>query len=371
MDRTDRSIPTRPARRVFNFSAGPGALPEAVLAQAAAEMLDWHGTGMSVMEMSHRGSTFIGIIEEAEHELRALLGVPDGYRVLFLQGGASLQFSAVPLNLLPEGGTADYVVTGAWSAKAAAEARRYGDVHVAADGAAEGYRRIPEEAAWSLSPRASYCHLCSNETVHGVEFHWIPTARAPLVADMSSNLLSAPLDVSKFGLIYAGAQKNIGPAGLVIVLVRDELLGGARDCCPALLDYRSAAQADSMVNTPATYSVYIAGLVFKWVRAQGGLAAMAERNDAKAKALYQCVDRSTLYESPVQPEDRSRMNVPFRIRRHELEMTFLAGAADRGLVGLEGHRSVGGMRASLYNAMPIEGVRRLIAYMEEFESSHG
>ncbi len=357
--------------RVHNFSAGPAVLPEPVLAQAQAEMLDWEGAGMSVMEMSHRGREFGQIIAEAEADLRTLLDIPAGYRVLFLQGGASLQFSAIPLNLMRRGGAPDYVVTGEWSAKALGEAQRYGPVNVAASTAGGAHDHVPPLARWRLDPAAAYLHYCSNETVHGVEFHWIPeTGAVPLVADMSSHLLSGPLDVSRFGLIYAGAQKNIGPAGLVIVIVRDDLLGGASPLCPGLLDYRLNAAAGSMPNTPATYSIYIAGLVFKWLLAGGGLAANDQHNDEKARLLYSFIDESTLYTNPVARADRSRMNVPFMLRRAGLDEAFLAGAGERGLVQLRGHRSLGGMRASIYNAMPIEGVRALIDYMRDFQTLH-
>ena len=358
--------------RVYNFSAGPATLPEPVLAQAAAEMLDWEGTGMSVMEMSHRGRHFEAIAAEAEQDLRQLLAVPPGYRVLFLQGGATLQFSAIPLNLLPAGGEADYLVTGEWSAKALEEAARYGRVRQAASGQESGFTRIPERSTWRLSPTPAFFHYCSNETIHGVEFHWIPdVGTVPLVADMSSHILSAPLDVSRFGLIYAGAQKNIGPAGLVIVIVREDLLGRARPECPSLLDYERQAKARSMPNTPATYSIYIAGLVFKWLLAQGGLAEMARRNAQKACLLYEAIDGSGFYTNPVRPEDRSLMNVPFRLPEPALDKPFLDGAAARGLVELKGHRSVGGMRASIYNAMPLEGVQHLVAYLREFQARHG
>jgi phosphoserine aminotransferase len=358
--------------RVHNFSAGPAALPEAVLAQAQAEMLDWEGAGMSVMEMSHRGREFGQIISEAEADLRTLLAVPENYRILFLQGGATLQFSAIPLNLMGRGGAPDYVVTGEWSSKALKEARRFGSVNVAASTPASAHDHVPPLREWRLDPAAAYVHYCSNETVHGVEFHWVPdTGGVPLVADMSSHLLSGPLDVSRFGLIYAGAQKNIGPAGLVIVIVRDDLLGGASPQCPGLLDYKLNADAGSMPNTPATYSIYIAGLVFKWLLAGGGLTAIDRANDEKARLLYEFIDSSTLYTNPVAIPDRSRMNVPFMLRRPGLDDGFLAGAEARGLVQLRGHRSLGGMRASLYNAMPIEGVRALVDYMREFQTQHG
>ncbi len=359
-------------RRVHNFSAGPAILPEPVLAQAQAEMLDWEGAGVSVMEMSHRGREFGQIITEAEADLRTLLAIPSGYKVLFLQGGATLQFSMVPLNLMARGGPPDYVITGEWSAKAAREAARFGVRHIAAATPPDNHTCVPAQSDWQLHDDAAYVHYCSNETVHGVEYHWIPeTGNVPLVADMSSHLLAAPLDVSRFGLIYAGAQKNIGPAGLVIVIMRDELLGGAGPGCPELLDYQIHAQAHSMRNTPATWSIYIAGLVFKWLLAQGGLGAMDALNDKKAALLYGAIDRSSLYRNPVAVADRSRMNVPFILRKEGLDELFLSGAEERGLTQLRGHRSVGGMRASIYNAMPMAGVQALVDYLGEFESRHG
>jgi len=358
--------------RVFNFSAGPAVLPEEVLRQAAAEMLDWHGTGMCVMEMSHRGPEFIAIADEAEQDLRDLLAVPAEYKVLFLQGGASLQFAMVPMNLLDGKKSADYVNTGEWSKKAISEAAKLCDVNVAASSQDANFTYVPEERQWRLNPAAAYVHICSNETIGGVEYHWVPdTGEVPLVADMSSHILSRPIDVSRYGLIYAGAQKNIGPAGLAIVIVRDDLIGRAPKGTAAMLDYKVHADAQSMSNTPPTYAVYIAGLVFKWLKRQGGLAAMEQKNIAKAGLLYEYLGDSTLFRSPVRESDRSRMNAPFTLRDASLDAAFLKGAEERGMVQLKGHRSVGGMRASIYNAMPVEGVRRLVEYMREFEARHG
>jgi phosphoserine aminotransferase len=357
---------------VFNFSAGPAVLPEEVLRQAAAEMLDWHGSGMSVMEMSHRGKEFIAIAEEAEAGLRSLMAIPANYKVLFLQGGASLQFAMVPINLLRGKASADYVNTGEWSKKAIKEAQAFCRVNVAASSEDANFTYAPERSRWKLDPGAAYVHLCTNETIGGVEFHWVPdTGEVPLVADMSSHILSRPVDVSRFGLIYAGAQKNIGPAGLTIVIVREDLLGHAPKGTASMLDYKVHADAQSMSNTPPTYAIYIAGLVFKWLQEQGGLEAMERRNVAKANLLYEYLGDSTLFHSPVRESDRSRMNIPFTLRDPALDATFLKGAEARGMVQLKGHRSVGGMRASIYNAMPIEGVRRLVEYMKEFEAQHG
>jgi phosphoserine aminotransferase len=355
--------------RIFNFSAGPAMLPAEVLARAGDEMLDWRGSGMSVMEMSHRGPEFISIAAEAEADLRALLAVPAHYKVLFLQGGATLQFAQVPMNLLRGKGKADYVVTGEWSKKAVKEAKGYCDVAIAATSEDRNFTYAPKK--WNVRPDAAYVHYCSNETIGGVEYHEIPQTGIPLVADASSHFLSRPLDVSKFGLIYAGAQKNAGPAGLTIVVVREDLIGQAAKGTPSVMDYKLQADADSMLNTPATYSLYIAGLVFKWLKQQGGLAAMERKNIEKAQLLYDCLDASAFFKNPVASEDRSRMNVPFTLKDAGLDAEFLKGAAARGLTQLKGHRSVGGMRASLYNAMPIEGVRALVAYLKEFEAKHG
>jgi phosphoserine aminotransferase len=358
--------------RVFNFSAGPAALPEPVLRQAAEEMLDWQGSGMSVMEMSHRSAEFIAIATAAQRLLRELLGVPADYKVLFMQGGALAENAIVPMNLLRGHASADYIDTGEWSKKSIAEARRYAHVNVAASAAASGYTHIPPRESWQLDPDAAYVHICSNETIGGVQYPFVPeVGTVPLVADMSSDILSRPIDVARFGLIYAGAQKNIGPAGLTIVIVREDLIGQALPSTPSAFDYKTVADADSMYNTPPTYAIYIAGLVFRWIRDQGGLAAMAAHNGAKAALLYDCLDRSHLYQCPVARECRSLMNVPFRLADPKLDAAFLQGAEARGLVQLKGHRSVGGMRASLYNAMPLEGVQALVDWLQAFEAEHG
>ena len=358
--------------RVFNFSAGPAALPEPVLRQAAAEMLDWHGSGMSVMEMSHRGKEYIAIQAEAEADLRSLLAVPDGYKVLFLQGGAIGQNAIVPMNLLRGRKSIDFIDTGEWSKKTIKEAQKYAAVNIAASAKAEGYTRVPARSAWKLDPQAAYVHICANETIGGVEYHWTPdTGEVPLVADMSSNLLSRPVDVARYGCIYGGAQKNIGPAGLTIVIVRDALIGQALPITPTAFDYKQQADNDSMINTPPTYAIYVAGLVFKWLLAQGGLPAIETRNRAKAALLYEYLDASGFYSNPVAREDRSLMNVPFKLKDEALDAKFLAGAQERGMVQLKGHRAVGGMRASIYNAMPVEGVQALVAYMKGFEAEHG
>jgi phosphoserine aminotransferase len=358
--------------RIYNFSAGPAVLPEEVLARAGDEMLDWRGSGMSVMEMSHRGPEFISIAAGAEKDLRELLAVPANYKVLFLQGGATLQFAQVPMNLLAGRGKADYVLTGEWSKKAAKEASKYCDVAIAASAEDRGFTYFPPQERFKVRPDAAYLHYCSNETIGGVEAHWVPDAGGvTLVADASSHILSRPLEVSKFGLLYAGAQKNIGPAGLTIVIVREDLVGKAAEATPGVMDYKQQADADSMLNTPATYAIYVAGLVFQWLKSMGGLAAMEKRNVEKAGLLYKTLDESDFYKNPVDPADRSRMNVPFTLADPGLDEAFLKGAAERGMVQLKGHRSVGGMRASIYNAMPVEGVRRLVEYMTEFERRHG
>ena len=357
--------------RIFNFSAGPAVLPEDVLARAGDEMLDWRGTGMCVMEMSHRGKEFMSIAAEAEEDLRELLAIPRNYKVLFLQGGATLQFAQIPMNLLAGMGKADYVVTGQWSKKALKEAQAYCDVHVAASSEDRGFTYAPSQ--WDVRPDAAYVHYCSNETIGGVEFHSIPQneKNVPLVADASSHLLSRPLEVAKFGLIYAGAQKNIGPAGLTIVIVREDLVGRAQKGTPSVMDYRAQAAADSMLNTPATYAMYIAGLVFKWLKQLGGLPEIEKRNVEKSKLLYDYLDASSFYRNAVAKADRSRMNVPFTLKDAKLDDSFLKGAEQAGMVQLKGHRSVGGMRASIYNAMPEAGVRALVDWMREFEKQHG
>jgi phosphoserine aminotransferase len=355
--------------RIFNFSAGPAMLPAEVLSRAGDEMLDWHGSGMSVMEMSHRGSEFIGIAADAERDLRELLAIPQGYKVLFLQGGATLQFAQVPMNLLMGKGKADYVNTGEWSKKAIKEAKAFCDVHLAASSEDKNFTYAPKR--FSTRKDAAYLHVCTNETIGGVEYHRAPEAEIPLVADMSSHFLSRPIDVAKFGLIYAGAQKNVGPAGLTLVIVREDLLGKAQKGTPSVMDYKAQADADSMLNTPASYSIYVAGLVFKWLKALGGVAEIERRNVAKAKLLYDFLDRSRFFRNPVAKEDRSRMNIPFTLHDAKLDEEFLKGAAKQGMVQLKGHRSVGGMRASIYNAMPLEGVQRLVEYMRDFEKTHG
>ncbi len=358
--------------RVINFSAGPAVLPESVLAQAAAEMLDWHGSGMSVMEMSHRGKEFIAIHAEAEALLRELLAIPANYKVLFMQGGAIGENAIVPMNMLRGRTSIDFIHTGEWSKKSMAEAKKYARVNVAASAEASQFSCVPPRESWQLDANAAYVHICSNETIGGVEYHFTPDTRAvPLVADMSSNILSRPVDVSRYGLIYGGAQKNIGPAGLTIVIVRDDLIGQALPFTPSAFDYKQQADNDSMLNTPPTYAIYIAGLVFNWIKSRGGLAAMAAHNAAKAALLYDYLDASALFRNPVARADRSLMNVPFKLKDEALGEAFLKGAQARGMVQLKGHRSVGGMRASIYNAMPIEGVQALVAYMKEFEASHG
>lgn len=365
--------------RVFNFSAGPATLPESVLKQAAEEMLDWHGCGQSVMEMSHRGSYFMSILAQAEADLRELLAIPDNYKVLFLQGGATLQFEMVPLNLLRGKVSADYVDTGVWSSKAIAEARRFGRVNVVASSEAAHFSYAPALQEWKLNPDAAYVHYTANETIGGVEFHWTPDLSGlpdgmrdiPLVCDMSSNILSKPIDVSKYGLIYAGAQKNIGPAGVTLVIVREDLLGKGVPQPQTMLDYKTHADHGSMYNTPPTYGIYIAGLVFQWLKQQGGLTAVQKNNVAKARLLYDYLDSTSFYSNPVRVTDRSLMNVPFLLQDAALDDVFIKGAQARNLVQLKGHRSFGGMRASLYNAMPNEGVQALVAYMDEFARTHG
>ncbi len=358
--------------RAYNFSAGPAMLPTEVLERAQAEMLDYQGTGTSVMEMSHRGKTFMDIAERAEADLRALMGIGDDYAVLFLQGGATSQFAMVPLNLLGAKHTADYIHTGQWSKKAIAEARRYAEVRIAATTEDSGFTTCPSQDELDLDPDAAYVHYTPNETIGGVEFPYIPeTAGVPLVADMSSTILSRPVDVSRFGVIYAGAQKNIGPAGLTLVIVRRDLIGEPRHGTPTMFSYRTHAEAGSMYNTPPTYAWYLAGLVFQWLEARGGLAAMAEINRRKAQKLYAAIDGSDFYRNPVDPSCRSWMNVPFTLADPGLDKQFLAEAEAAGLKTLKGHRSVGGMRASLYNAMPEAGVDALVEFMVDFERRYG
>jgi phosphoserine aminotransferase len=357
---------------VYNFSPGPAVLPEEVLRQAQEEMLDWHGTGMSVMEMSHRGKEFMSIAAAAEADLRALLAIPSGYKVLFMQGGATTQFAMVPINLLRGKSVADYVHTGEWAKKAIGEAKKFCTVNIAASSEDRKFSYAPPQAAWQVSPQAAYVHYTGNETIGGVEFHWIPdSGTVPLVCDLSSSILSRPLDVSRFGLIYAGAQKNIGPAGLTIVIVREDLIGHAPAATPSMLDYKVQADNESMYNTPPTYAIYVAGLVLQWLKRHGGLAEMERSNIAKAKLIYDVLDAGPFYASPVEKADRSRMNVPFTLADPRLDEAFLKQAKERGLLQLKGHRSVGGMRASIYNAMPIEGVRALVEFMQAFERENG
>ncbi|HWZ65039.1 MAG TPA: 3-phosphoserine/phosphohydroxythreonine transaminase [Steroidobacteraceae bacterium] len=359
--------------RAFNFAAGPATLPVEVLEQAREELTDWQGLGTSVMEISHRGKPFLAMAREAESDLRELLAVPANYRVLFMQGGGAAQFSVVPLNLARADATVDYLVTGHWSKRAITEAQRLvAHVNTAANEAASNYTTVPPPKALRLSANAAYVHYCPNETIGGVEFPYLPdTGAVPLIADMSSTILSRPLEVGRFGLIYAGAQKNIGPSGLVVVIVREDLLDRARNDIPAVWSYRQVADEHSMFNTPPTFSWYLAGLVFKWLKAQGGLGAMGERNRSKAQRLYAAIDGSGFYRNPVAPECRSWMNVPFTLPDARLEGPFLAEARAAGLVNLEGHRSVGGLRASIYNAMPPEGVAALIAFMQDFARRNG
>jgi phosphoserine aminotransferase len=357
--------------RAFNFSPGPAALPLEVLEQARDELLDWDGGGMSVMEVSHRGKAFMRMAAEAESDLRELLAVPSNYRVLFLQGGASAQFAFVPMNLAAADSTVDYINTGHWSNKAIAEARRYCRVHVAADPGGK-YLRAPLQSELDWSGNATYVHYTPNETIGGVEFGYVPETRGvTLVADMSSSILSRPIDVAKFGLIYAGAQKNIGPSGLVVVIVRDDLIGKARSGTPLVFDYKAVAEGGSMLNTPPTFAWYMAGLVFKWLKRNGGAAAMGERNRIKAERLYAAIDGSPFYRSWVAEDSRSWMNVTFTLARPELDALFLEQAGAAGLKNLKGHRVLGGMRASLYNAVPLAAVDALIAFMREFERRQG
>lgn len=352
--------------RAYNFCAGPAALPQAVLEKAQAEMVDFQGQGLSVMEMSHRSAEMVAIAETAEADLRELMGIPDNYKVLFVQGGASSQFAAIPMNLLRGKTVADYVNTGQWSKKAIKEAKRFCDVNVVASSEEQNFATVPDFANWKLSDDAAYLHYTPNETIGGVEFDYVPEVSAPLVADMSSTILSRPCDVNKFGLIYAGAQKNIGPAGITVVIVREDLLGNALESTPTMFDYQTAADNGSMYNTPPTYAWYLAGLVFAWLKEQGGLQAMAEINKRKADKLYAYVDGSDFYANPVEKRYRSWMNIPFTLRDDSLDKAFLAGADEAGLLNLKGHRSVGGMRASIYNAVPEAAVDALLNYMDDF-----
>lgn len=358
--------------RVFNFSAGPATLPQSVLEQVREEMLDWHGEGMSVMEMSHRGKSFVSILEQAEADLRELLAVPAGYKVLFLQGGASAQFSMVPLNLLGDKRRADYINTGSWSKKAMAEAKRFCEVSIVGDSSEVNFSRVPGQEELRLNADAAYLHYTANNTIFGTEFHYIPDAGdIPLVCDASSNILSRPVDVSKYGVIYAGAQKNIGPAGMAIVILREDLLGKALPQTPTMMDYQPHAENDSCYNTPPTFAIYVAGLVFRKLLDDGGLTEIEALNLRKSTALYQAIDGNDFYNCPTEVASRSRMNVPFTLANAELDGRFLQEAAEAGLVNLKGHRSVGGMRASIYNAMPEEGVAALIEFMENFARRNG
>ena len=357
--------------RKYNFCAGPAALPEPVLRQAAEEMLDYQGKGLSVMEMSHRSAEVVAIAEQAEADFRELLNISDDYAVLFVQGGASTQFSAVPLNLLGDKTSADYVNTGQWSKKAIKEAKRFCDVNVVASSEASNFSNIPAFDSWQLNNDAAYLHYTPNETIGGVEYFWTPEVNVPLVADMSSTILSRPIDVNQFGVIYAGAQKNIGPAGLTIVIVRKDLLGRASSHCPTMLDYQTAADNDSMYNTPPTYSLYLAGLVFQWLKKQGGLTEVETINRRKAEKLYGYIDNSGFYANPVETVSRSLMNVPFTLANADLDKQFLVESESAGLLNLKGHRSVGGMRASIYNAVSEQAVDALIDFMKDFEASNG
>ena len=364
---------------VFNFSAGPAVLPQAVLAEAAAEMHDWHGSGMSVMEMSHRGPEFLSIMAAAQSDLRELMAVPDNYRILFMQGGGLAENAIVPMNLVgrkAQPATVDFIHTGSWTGKSIKEAAKYARVHVAASGEACGYTKVPPRADWLLSADPAYVHICGNETIDGVEFATAPeiagvTNQAPLVADVSSHILSRVLDVTKYGVLFGGAQKNIGPAGLTIVIVRDDLLGDALPICPSAFNWKIVADNNSMYNTPPTYAIYIAGLVFQWLKRQGGVAAIEQRNIAKAGLLYDYLDGSDFYENRIAVQCRSRMNIPFFLADESRNDAFLAGTKKHRLLQIKGHKSVGGMRASIYNAMPIAGVQALVDYMQEFERVQG
>ena len=357
---------------IYNFSAGPAVLPRAVLEQAQEEMLEWSGSGMSVAEMSHRSKEFLSIVEDAGRTLTSLLGLNEDYQVLFLQGGATTQFSVIPMNLLEDSRGADYICTGQWSKKAIKEGKKIGSIHVAATSEDRKFSDIPSYDSWDLRSNSSYIHITSNETIGGVEFHDYPSnLPAPLVTDMSSHILSRPLDVSKFGLIYAGAQKNIGPAGLTIIIIRKDLLNRIGPDLPSMFSYAVQADNQSMFNTPPTYAIYMAGLVFKWLENQGGLSSVEQKNIKKSNMIYDQIDSTGFYRSPVARNCRSRMNIPFRIHDESLEDLFLKDANDYGLLQLKGHRSVGGIRASIYNAMPTEGVEALLGFMQHFEQQHG
>jgi phosphoserine aminotransferase len=359
-------------KRVFNFSAGPAVLPPEVLQQAKEELLDWHGSGMSVMEMSHRGKEFISIHAQAEKDLRELMNIPANYKVLFMQGGAIGENAIVPMNLLRGKSSIDFINTGEWSKKSIKEAKKYAAVNVAASSESNNFTAIPDRATWKLDPNAAYVHICSNETIGGVQYHFTPdTGSVPLVADMSSDILSRPIDVSKYGLIYAGAQKNMGPSGVTVVIVRADLIGQALPVTPSAFDYKQQAENDSMYNTPPTYAIYIAGLVLQWLKKNGGLTAMEAHNRKKAAVLYDYLETTKFYTNPVAKSDRSLMNIPFKLPNESLDEPFLKGAQALGMLQLKGHRSVGGMRASIYNAMSMEGVETLVGYMKEFEKKNG
>ena len=356
--------------QIYNFSAGPAVLPKSVLERAQAEMLDWHSSGMSVMEMSHRGKEFTSILQKTEADLRTLLNIPINYKVLFLQGGAIAENAIIPMNLL-DGGEADYVITGAWSKRSVEDANAYGKINIVASSEADKFSHVPDFYTWKLNKQAAYLHICTNETINGVEFDGIPDAGdVPIVADMSSHILSRSIDVSRYGVIYGGAQKNIGPAGLCIVIVREDLLDRASKLTPAVFNWKTQADNQSMINTPPTYGIYIAGLVFEWLLAQGGVPAIEQKNIAKAKLLYDYIDNTNFYSNNIAINNRSRMNIPFFLQDESLNEVFLKGAEVQGLLQLKGHRMVGGMRASIYNAMPIEGVQALVSYMKDFESKY-
>lgn len=374
MPTTPTSTATATPHRLPNFCAGPATMPTAVLERAQSELLDWQGRGLSVMEVSHRSKEYMAITDKAEANLRTLMEIPDNYKVLFLQGGASLQFSAIPLNLL-NGGRGDYLTTGAWSGKAIKEAKRYealglGEINLVATGKENNFTDVPAQSDWNISKDAAYFHYCANETIHGLQIFEPPQVDAPIIADMSSCILSQPIDVSKFGMIYAGAQKNIGPAGLVIVIIRDDLMGQASEWCPMLLNYEHQADKESMSNTPATYSWYLAGLVFDWLEEQGGVAAIGKINQQKADLLYKTIDESSFYNNPIDSKYRSIMNVPFTLADSSLDKVFLEESEKAGLLNLKGHRDVGGMRASIYNAVPLEWVQQLVDFMIAFEKKH-
>jgi len=358
--------------RAYNFYPGPAALPTEVLEQAQAELLDWQGKGISVMEISHRSKEYIEIAKTAEHDLRDLLDIPTNYQVLFMQGGAHLQFASVPLNLTARGKAADYVITGMWSQKATKEAQRLVTVNIACDDTNHGFTTIAPLSNWQIDSQASYLHYCSNETVGGLQLRDIPDVDVPIVCDMSSDILSRQIDISKYGLIYAGAQKNIGPSGITVVIIRDDLLARSKNAdIPNMLNYNTYADTDSMYNTPPTFAWYLAGLVFKWLKRQGGLTAIAQANHIKQKMLYDYIDSSDLYINKIDPKYRSQMNVPFYLADESLNEKFLQGANERALLGLKGHRAVGGMRASIYNAVSIDAVKALITYMQDFAKEHG